>query len=76
MFEKAAKEYANEYWVGLVDSDDKDCLQGAYQDGAEFGYKKGIEEAKNYHVSALLYSIKLMKMKRIFSIILHKQKHF
>jgi hypothetical protein len=40
MFEKEAKEYENEYWNSLVDSDDKEMLGEAFKDGAEFGYNK------------------------------------
>ena len=45
MFEKEAEEYGNEYWDCLVDSDDREMLQEAYKDGAEFGYNKAFVEA-------------------------------
>jgi septal ring factor EnvC (AmiA/AmiB activator) len=37
MFEKEAEEYGNEYCFCLADCDDKEMLQIAFQDGAEFG---------------------------------------
>ena len=43
MFEKEAEEYGNEYWDCLVDSDDREMLQEAYKDGAEFGFNKANE---------------------------------
>ena len=54
MFEKEAEEYGNEYWDCLVDSDDREMLQEAYKDGAEFGYNKAkgeviTEATKNYN---------------------------
>ena len=44
MFEKEAEEYGNEYLDCLVDSDDREMLQEAYKDGAEFGYELGKNE--------------------------------
>lgn len=44
MFEKEAKEYADWFWGASPYA--KRAIEQAYQQGAEFGYNKAMNEAK------------------------------
>ena len=75
MFEKEAEEYANKYVTEGVDELKIKVIKGHWQDGAEFGYNKGKNEAIK-HLKDLVYIVELGKNELATARIVAEAKEF